>query len=96
MNIQEQSEPKKRSIGFAMLLAFVAIAAAVMIYGIFTYPNAPIKFRKGAYRDKAGMEYSEAEFHRFILWKRCLLGSFALVAVSSIPLAFSKRKQDPR
>ena len=74
-------------------LVCVALTALAMLYGVIRYPHAPIRLREdGVYRDKAGREVTPAQADAFKTWERCLLGSFAVLALASIPLAISRRR----
>jgi len=85
---------KKRKIGENIWLGCFALVAFVIFCGVIRYPCAPIRLRDdGYYRDKSGREFAEAQFHNFTTWERCVLGSFAVLTVASIPLAIARRKQ---
>lgn len=77
-------------------LASVAVVVLVMVYGIVRYPSAPIRYRNGGYFDKAGQEFTEAQFRSFVIWERCLFGTFVLAGGLSIPLVFLGRRNRKR
>jgi hypothetical protein len=88
---------KKRKLGEDIWMGCFALVAVVMLYGVIRYPYAPVRLRDdGHYRDKNGSEFTEAQFHSFTIWERCLLGAFVVLAAASVPLAVSKHRQRGR
>ena len=95
--IMSTKAKKKRNLGESIWLGCFALVVFVMLYGVICYPYAPIRLRDdGHYRDKNGREFTEAQFHSFATWERCLLGSFAVVAAASIPLAIARHRRRAR
>jgi len=87
---------KRRKVVQSIWLGCVVLVVAVMLYGIIRYPHAPIRPRGGGYFDKAGHEFTEAQFHNFKTWEYCLFGSFGVLGIFSIPLALSQRNRRAR
>ena len=52
------------------------VVMSLMVYGVFCYPHAPIKFRDGRYLDKTGAEFPAQQFRAYQIWERALYASF--------------------
>ena len=91
MTMKDNKQPHKIMLG--IWLGCVALVVVTMFYGIVRYPHAPIRPRDGSYFDKAGHEFTEAQFQTFKTWEYCLFGSFGVVGILSIPLALSGRSR---
>jgi hypothetical protein len=63
-----------------LLLALTIIAAvcavATGIYGVWNFPDAPIRFKGGGYVGKTGKPHTQAEYEAYIAWKGALLVVF--------------------
>jgi hypothetical protein len=97
MATRRNGKRRRRDVEESLLSAGIAFVVLVFGYGVIRYPNAPIRLHEdGTYRDKVGQKFTEAEFHGFKTWERCLYGSFAIFAASGIPMAVSKRRRARR
>jgi hypothetical protein len=77
---------------FLPTVSFI-ICMAVMVYGITTYPHAPVKAEGSLFTDKAGNTYSSVEFRNFKKWETTYIITWSFVALQSIVfLPFFDRK----
>jgi hypothetical protein len=52
------------------------LAAATGIYGVYNFPDAPIRQTESGYAGKGGKAHTKEEFERFILWKQVMFIAF--------------------
>ena len=64
---------------FALALLSCLLAVGVGAYGIYSFPDAPIKENGSEYSGKYGKPYKKDDFEKFVLWKQSLFVSFAAV-----------------
>ena len=76
----------------ALTLASVLSAAAIGVYGIYNFPDAPLRQNGDVYTGKRGQPRSREDFERFNLWKNALFGSFG----STFLLGFAFAALDTR
>jgi hypothetical protein len=95
-SVATQQTKKKRNVAERVWLGCFALVAVIMLYGLIRYPYAPIQLRDDGYRDKVGNEFTKAQFHSFTIRERWLLSSFAVLGVTTIPMALSQRKRRAR
>ena len=60
-----------------LLLISIFCAVSVGIYGIYNFPDAPLKQNGEIYTGKHGKPYTKEDFERFVRWKNALFVSFA-------------------
>jgi hypothetical protein len=58
------------------------IAAATMVYGMITFPDAPIRQTASGYIGKAGQPHTGDEYEQFKLWEKVMITSFGLTFLS--------------
>jgi hypothetical protein len=84
------------SIKHVIIVAYVLIFGAVMLYGAFTWRYAPIKHVNGQYVDKRGAAHSAEDYRRFILWERSVFvmgfGGIAVGLVGGVLGKFLKSR----
>jgi hypothetical protein len=82
---------------FLRALAFsLALAGAVLIYGLYSWPYAPIKPRGTEYLDKLGRTFTGAQYENFRRWEAAYLSAWgAAVLLGLLALPFY-RKEDRR
>ena len=68
-------------------LASVFFAAAVGVYGIVTFPDAPIRATAAGAVGKTGRAYDREHFERFTAWKTALFAAFGVVLVAGVAMA---------
>ena len=68
------------------------LLAAVMAFGFYRYPAAPIRKVDGLYVDKQDRPHSAADFERFRAWERVLIASWIGTAASAGLLRYAKRR----
>ena len=91
-----KAKKKRHKIMESICLLCVALVVVLMLYGVISYPYAPIRPRDGGYFDKSGHEFTEAQFQTFKTWEYCLFGSFGMLGIVSIPLILSRRSRRAR
>ena len=74
---REREEARSRGM-FTRLLLLITIvacvlAAATMLYGIYNFPDAPIRQANGGYVGKGGKPHTRDDFDAFILWGKAML-----------------------
>ena len=57
------------------------IAAATMFYGIYYFPDAPIRQTAGGYVGKGGTARTQEDFEAFLRWEKAMLVVFPSVFV---------------
>ena len=62
---------------FALMLVSCLLAVGVGVYGIYNFPDAPVREKQGVYSGKYGKPYEKEDFERFVVWKQALFASFA-------------------
>lgn len=92
----EREDARHRSLLVKMLLTLTLISAllgaATGIYGIYNFPDAPLRQRGDIYTGKGGQPRTDADYERFLLWKNALFGAFG----STFLLGFSFAVLDAR
>ena len=72
----EREEARSRSplARFLLVLTIAACLLAVVtgIYGVYNFPDAPIRPIAGGYVGKGGKPHTLEEFEAFILWKQVM------------------------
>src|SRR5262245_33901559 len=76
------SPPTHRRSPVATALRALTIVAAVsavttLLYGLYMFPDAPIRAGASGYVGKAGTSHTAQEFERFLMWERAMLIAFA-------------------
>ena len=64
-----------RSLLVLTLLAVTA-AAATALYGVYHFPDAPIRPRGGGYVGKTGTPHTREDYERFLRWSLAMWTSF--------------------
>jgi hypothetical protein len=76
----ERQAARSRSPVARVLLALTIIAgllaAATLCYGVYTFPDAPIRQTVGGYEGKGGRTRTQEDFEAFIRWKKTMLAVF--------------------
>ncbi len=85
---QSQAERKaakaRRPLGkilLAFTLASSLFAAATMFYGMYYFPDAPIRQKAEGYVGKGGTARKQEDFEAFLKWEKAMLVAFPLVFV---------------
>lgn len=73
---REQEDARLRGPVVRLLLALTIaaclLAAATMLYGVYNFPDAPIRHADGGYVGKGGKPHTQDDFEAFILWKKAM------------------------
>jgi hypothetical protein len=92
----EQEDARHRSplvkalLALALISCFFAIGTG--IYGVYNFPDAPLRQKGEVYTGKRGQPRTREDFERFTLWQKALFISFG----STFLLAFSFAALDAR
>jgi hypothetical protein len=73
-----------------------ASAAVTFVYGIYNFPDAPIRPSAGGYVGKGGKPHTAEEYERFLLWERALLITFPAAFLAGFAYEFSTRRKRKR
>lgn len=71
---------KERIQSAAFFLPYSAVVL-LMLYGVINWPYF-MREVDGRFVDSAGETYSAEIYHRFVLWRICLLAAFAVLFAS--------------
>ena len=98
-----RKEVKSRGPVTRILLALTIVAsllaAATMVYGIYHFPDAPIRQRAGAYVGKGGTARTQKDFEAFLNWEKTMLIVFPAVFVFGFGFGLAdvmQRRKDAR
>jgi hypothetical protein len=88
----ERQAARSRSPVARILLALTIVAgllaAATMFYGVYNFPDAPIRQTAGGYEGKGGRERTQKDFKAFIGWKKTMIVVFPAVFGLGFAFAF--------
>ena len=65
----------------ALTIAAALLAVATMVYGIYHFPDAPIRPTAGGYVGKGGKPHTREDFEAFVLWGKAMFIVFPAVFV---------------
>ncbi len=92
-----QNKAKSRGLVTRTLLmltiAASLLAAATMVYGIYYFPDAPIRQTDGGYVSKVGRPSTQEEFDAFLRWEKAMFLFFPSVFVFGIAFGITDRVQ---
>ena len=98
----EQERARSRS-PLARLLLLLTITAFLItvgtgIYGVYKFPDAPIRQTAGGYVGKGGNARAQEDFDAFNLWKSVMFVAFpsAFVLAVAFVIADGKRRRTPK
>jgi hypothetical protein len=93
---QERAAAKARGpvarVLLVLTVASILLTAATMFYGIYNFPDAPIRQTAGGYVGKGGSVRTREDFEAFNVWKKTLL----FVAPSAFVFGFAFTIADAR
>ena len=98
----EQKETRLRGplarILLVLTIAVCLLAAATGLYGVYNFPDAPIRQTGSGYVGKGGKPHTREEFERFILWQQVMFIVFPSAFVLGFAFAITdsaKRRKRP-
>jgi hypothetical protein len=71
----------------ALTITAGLLAAATMFYGVYNFPDAPIRQTASGYEGKGGRPRTQEDFEAFIRWEKTMMVVFP--AVFGFGLAFA-------
>ena len=89
-----QSARRRGPVTKALFVAcFVTglIAAAILVYGIIAFPDAPIRQTASGYVSKHGTPHTRDEYEQFKLWEKLVLASFGLAFLTGFGAVVSNK-----
>lgn len=63
-------------ITLAATLLSGALAVGSMVYGIYYFPDAPLRESATGYENKSGKPRTRQEYQAFVVWQRVLVSAF--------------------
>lgn len=76
----EQEDRRHRSLFVKTLLALtlISVCAAAFVggYGIYYFPDAPVRQKGDAYVGRRGKIHTRESYERFVIWQKALFASF--------------------
>ena len=83
----------------ALTLGAVLLTAVTMFYGIYYFPDAPLRQIAAGYVGKGGGPRTQEDFEAFVIWERALLTAFSLSFVFGVAFGITdvmQRRKDKR
>ena len=71
----------------------VVVTAMIMAFGIFKFPDAPIRESAGGYVGKTGKAHTREDYELFNLWLKALFISFPVAFVMNSIAVIANRKR---
>jgi hypothetical protein len=62
-----------------LTIAAGLLAVATMFYGVYNFPDAPIRQTTGGYEGKGGRARTQEDFEAFIAWEKAMIVVFPAV-----------------
>jgi hypothetical protein len=92
----EREEARSRGplarILLVLTIAACLLAGATMVYGIYNFPDAPIRQTEGGYAGKGGKPRTQEDFEAFVRWEKAMF----IVFPSALLLGFAFGITDAR
>lgn len=82
-----------------LTLIAVLLAVAIGFYGIYNFPDAPIRPTDRGYVGKTGKQHTEAEYEAFSVWKKAMFIVFGSAFVLGLAFGIAdsrSRRNAPR
>ena len=83
---------KWRRLGLIAQILF-GVFLVVFAYGLYRFPDAPIRQVGGQYVGKYSAIHSREDFEQLRIWERVYITTFAATFVSAVLLRFGKRRE---
>lgn len=77
----------------ALTLLACLLAVATGIYGVYNFPDAPIRQTDAGYRGKTGTVRTRADYESYLKWKSALLVTFPAVFVFGFAFAIADTRE---
>jgi hypothetical protein len=76
-----------------LTIAAALLAAATMFYGVYNFPDAPLRQTAGGYEGKGGRPRTQEDFAAFIAWEKMMIVVFPAVFGLGFAFAFIDARQ---
>ena len=89
---REESRQSRGPLARALLALTVAaclFAAATGLYGIYNFPDAPLRLTPGGYVGKGGSPRTREDFEAFVRWERVMFVAFPSAFVLGFAFALA-------
>jgi hypothetical protein len=60
------------------------LAAATLVYGVITFPDAPIRQTASGYVGKLGDTHTSEEYEQFKFWEKVVMASFGVAVLTGL------------
>jgi hypothetical protein len=94
-DFKKSSGPIARVL-LALTIAACLLAVATGVYGIYNFPDAPIRQTGNGYAGKHGKPRTAEEFEKFVLWQKVMFVVFpaAFIFGFGFAIADSRRRKN--
>jgi hypothetical protein len=93
----EREEARRRGpVGRVLLVLTITVcllAAATGLYGVYNFPDAPIRQTAGGYVGKGGKPRAQEDFEAFILWEKVMLIVFPSAFLIGLAFGITDARQ---
>ena len=78
-----------------LVLTIVAclLAGATMLYGVYNFPDAPIRQTEGGYAGKRGKPHTKEDYEAFLRWKKTLFIVFPSALLLGLAFGITDARQ---
>ncbi|MGB7925680.1 MAG: hypothetical protein WCF57_20745 [Pyrinomonadaceae bacterium] len=77
----------------ALTVAACLLAAATALYGIYNFPDAPLRQTAGGYAGKGGTPRTQDDYEAFIRWEKAMLTVFPTAFVIGFAFVITDSRQ---
>jgi hypothetical protein len=75
-----------------LAILLFGVLVAVMSYGLYYFPAAPIRYVDGQYLDKRGQTHSREEFEHLHAWERIFIAAWIASGGGAVAFQVAKRR----
>jgi hypothetical protein len=80
----------------ALTLLAVTAAGATAVYGVYHFPDAPIRPSAGGYVGKTGAPHTRGDYERFLRWSLAMWTAFPAAFVLGATFVYSDARDRRR
>lgn len=95
LEMEESAKPAWLKALHIIGIIAVIIAAIILLYGAFSWPDAPIRQTPNGFAGKTGLPHTREDYELFKLWEKSLLIAFPVAFIVNFAAIFiaKRRKQ---
>lgn len=88
---RREAAPRGRLTRALLALTLLAVAAAIATaaYGVYNFPDAPIRPSGGGYAGKTGRPHTRSDYERYLNWSVVMWTTFPAAFVAGAAFAYS-------